>query len=124
MAKATAAPIVRAHQELDATRHTLGRLASIAAQLLMGKHKPSFMPSRDGGDFVTVVHAGQIRLTGRKLEQHVYHDASGYPGGVRTRHLSELLPRDPGTVIRRTVYAMLPKNSFRNARMKRLRVSR
>lgn len=116
--------MVRAHQELDAGEETLGRLASHAARLLMGKHKPSFNPSRDCGDFVTIVGAANIRLTGRKRQQHVYHDHSGFPGGVHTRKLSQLLPQNPGAVIRRTVFYMLPKNRLRQARMKRLRVVR
>ena len=124
MAKIARPPVVRANLELDAREQTLGRRASNAAKLLMGKHKPSFDPSRDCGDFVTVTHADKIRLTGRKLQQHVYHDMSGYPGGIRTRHISEMLPRNPGEVVRRTVYYMLPKNRLRNARMKRLRITR
>lgn len=94
---------------IDATGQPLGRLATQVATYLRGKHKPIYAPHLDVGDFVIVVNASQIRLTGRKLEQKQYYHHSGYPGGMRVRALKHELPRRPEWVIERAVKGMLPK---------------
>src|SRR2546421_12160863 len=95
---------------VDAEGQTLGRLATRIADLLRGKGKPQYTPHVDTGDFVVVVNAERIRVTGRKLEQKVYYRHSGYPGGLRSRTLAEQLERRPEEVIRRAVRGMLPRN--------------
>lgn len=117
------APVTRHHHQLDAAQVRLGRLATAAARLLIGKHKPTYQPNRDDGDFVTVVNAGQLQLSGRKIEQKHYHDMSGFPGGIRERKVSELLVSRPGEIIRRSIYYMIPKNRLHAARMRRLRIT-
>src|SRR2546423_12874364 len=94
---------------LDATGQPLGRLSSQVAIYLRGKHKPIYAPHLDVGDFVIVVNAAKVRLTGRKLEQKRYYHHSGYPGGLRTREVAHELERHPERVIERAVHGMLPK---------------
>ncbi len=95
---------------VDAGGRTLGRLATGIANILRGKHKPTFTPHVDSGDFVVVVNAAQVRLTGRKLEDKVYHRHTGYPGGIRTATASRVLRERPERVLRSAVVGMLPKN--------------
>ena len=95
---------------VDATDQTLGRLATQVATLLRGKHKPTFTPHVDCGDYVIVVNAEKIHVTGRKLDQKVYYRHSGYPGGLKTITLREQLKKRPERVIRLAVHGMLPKN--------------
>lgn len=96
----------------------------MTAGYLIGKHKPSYRPNRDDGDFVTIVNAANLKFTGRKLQQKVYHRMSGYPGGIHTRQASELARRQPTEIIRHSIYYMLPKNRHRAARMRRLTIIR
>lgn len=103
---------------------TLGRLASTAAGYLTGKHKASYEPHRDTGDFVTVTNVGKLKLSGRKLQQKVYHDMSGYPGGIHTRSAKALMVTRPEEIIWRAVRLMLPENKYRQARLRRLHLSR
>ncbi|GAB4411408.1 MAG: 50S ribosomal protein L13 [Anaerolineae bacterium] len=107
---------------IDAKDQTLGRLASRIAVLLRGKHKPIFAPHMDTGDFVIVVNADKIRVTGKKLDQKVYYRYSGYPGGVHARTLREQLARDPERVIRLAVRGMLPKNRLGRHMIRKLKV--
>jgi large subunit ribosomal protein L13 len=107
---------------VDATGKTLGRLASEIAKILMGKHKPTYTPHVDNGDFVVVVNAEKIHVTGKKLEKKVYYWHTGYPGGLKSATLKELLQKKPTEVIRLAVRGMLPKNKLRDRRMKRLKV--
>jgi len=93
----------------DAGDQVLGRFASRVASILRGKHKPTFTPHVDGGDFVVVVNAGQIRLTGRKLQRKEYIRHSGYPGGLRTDTAEQVLQRHPDRVVRDAVKGMLRK---------------
>jgi large subunit ribosomal protein L13 len=107
---------------IDAKDQTLGRLASQVAALLRGKHKPIFTPHMDTGDFVIIVNADKIRVTGKKLDQKVYYRYSGYPGGVHARTLREQLARDPERVIRLAVRGMLPKNRLGRHMIRKLKV--
>ncbi|MCZ7541835.1 MAG: 50S ribosomal protein L13 [Anaerolineae bacterium] len=107
---------------IDAKDQTLGRLATQVAVLLRGKHKPIFAPHMDVGDFVIIVNADKIRVTGDKLDQKVYYRHSGYPGGIKARTLREQLDRYPDRVIRTAVRGMLPKNSLGRAMIKKLKV--
>lgn len=108
--------------EIDATGKVLGRLAAEIARLLMGKHKATYLPNVDAGDTVRVKNADKVKLTGAKIDQKEYHHYSGYPGGLKTRKASELLAKNPGFVLRAAVDRMLPKNTFRARRMKRLTI--
>ncbi len=107
---------------MDAAGHSIGRLASEAAKLLMGKHKPQYEPQKDMGDIVEIRNAAQVRILGNKLEQKTYYHYSGYPGGMKERTLKEVMAKDPSDAIRRAVKNMLPKNRLQNGRMKRLKV--
>ena len=94
----------------DADGQVLGRLATRIATVLRGKHKPSFSPHLDAGDFVIVINAKGVRLTGHKLADKTYFRHSGYPGGIRRASAQELLEKKPARVIREAVQGMLPKN--------------
>ncbi len=107
---------------VDAQGKTLGRLASRIATILRGKHKPAFTPHVDTGDFVIVVNADKIRLTGRKLDQKMYWWHSGYPGGIKGRTARQMLDRKPEEVIRRAVKGMLPKNALGRHMLRKLKV--
>ena len=97
---------------VDAEGQTLGRLATQLADALRGKRKPDFTPHIDTGDFVVVINAEKIRVTGDKLNQKTYWRHSGYPGGVKSRTLAEMLERQPEEVIRRAVRGMRPRNKL------------
>ncbi len=107
---------------VDANDQTLGRLTSKIATLLLGKHKPTFTPGVDTGDFVIVVNADRIRVTGNKMTDKMYYRHSGYPGGLKTISLRDLLARYPERVIQRAVWGMLPHNKYGRALMKKLKV--
>ena len=107
---------------VDADGETLGRLATEIADVLRGKRKPAYTPHVDTGDFVVVVNAEKVRVTGNKLEQKIYYRHSGYPGGLRERTLAEQLQRRPEEVIRKAVKGMLPKNRLAAAQLKKLKV--
>lgn len=107
---------------VDAEGKTLGRLASKIARILMGKHKPYYTPHLDTGDFVIVVNADKIRVTGRKLDQKMYYRYSGYPGGLKSVPLRKQLQTHPDRVIWAAVRNMLPKNKLGRAMLKKLKV--
>ncbi len=107
---------------VDAQGKTLGRLASRIATILRGKHKPDFTPHVDTGDFVIVVNADKILLTGRKLDQKMYWRHSGYPGGIKGRTARQMLERKPEEVILRAVKGMLPKNALGRHMLRKLKV--
>lgn len=113
--------ITRKTITIDATDRSLGRLASEIAQLLRGKHKPSFAPNVDGGDFVTVTNIEKLKFTGNKLEQKVYFRHSLYPGGLKEKLLKEKFADSPANLLTGTVYGMLPKNKLRQHMLKRLK---
>ena len=107
---------------IDATGLTLGRLATQIADTLRGKRKPEFTPHCDVGDFVIVVNAERITVTGKKLEEKRYYRHSGYPGGLRSRTLAEMLERRPEEVIRKAVKGMLPRSRLGRAQLRKLKV--
>ncbi len=107
---------------VDATGMTLGRLASRIATILRGKHKPIYTPHVDCGDFVIVVNADKIHVTGRKLDQKMYYRHSGYPGGLKQISLRDQLDKHPERVIRLAVRGMLPKNRLGRQMIKKLKV--
>lgn len=106
----------------DAQNEVLGRLATKIAQLLIGKHKPSFVPWQDRGDYVVVTNAAKIGVSGRKDKQKIYYRHSGFPGGLKEETLEKLRARKPEEIIKRAVFNMLPKNKLRQGRMSRLRI--
>jgi len=114
--------IVREWHVIDATDKTLGRMSSQIARLLMGKHKPLYTPSQDVGDFVVVINAGKVRVTGNKAGQKLYHRHSGYPGGLKSVTLEKLMQTDPTKVIKHAVNGMLPHTRLGAVMRKRLRV--
>ena len=107
---------------VDATGQTLGRLATQIATALRGKNKPEFTPHCDTGDFVIVVNAEKISVTGKKRQEKRYYRHSGYPGGLRSRTLEEMLARRPEEVIRKAVKGMLPRNRLGRAQLTKLKV--
>ena len=107
---------------VDATGQTLGRLATQIATVLRGKHKPEYTPHCDVGDFVVVVNAEKIAVTGRKREEKLYHRYSGYPGGLRTRTFAEMLERRPEEPLRLAVKGMLPRNRIARAQLRKLKI--
>ena len=107
---------------VDATGQTLGRLATRIADALRGKTKPEYTPHCDTGDFVVVVNAAKIRVTGNKLHDKLYYRHSGYPGGIRSRTLGEMLERRPEEVIRKAVKGMLPRNRLARQQLTKLKV--
>jgi large subunit ribosomal protein L13 len=107
---------------VDARGKTLGRLATQIADMLRGKRKPEYTPHIDTGDFVVVVNAAEIHVTGDKRAAKLYHRHSGYPGGLRTRTLEEMLARRPEEVIRLAVKGMLPRNRLARQQLTKLKV--
>lgn len=107
---------------VDATDVTLGRLASEVAQILKGKRKPQYTPHVDTGDFVIVVNASKIKVTGNKLDDKEYFRHTGHPGGLKSETLGNLLARDPRRVVEKAVKGMLPKNTLGRAMGMKLKV--
>ncbi|MFC2029777.1 50S ribosomal protein L13 [Chloroflexota bacterium] len=116
------AEIERDWYVIDAEGQTLGRLASRIAPILKGKHKPIYTPHLDCGDFVVIVNAEKVRVTGRKLDQKLYHRHSGYPGGLTSITLREQLDKHPERVLYAAVKGMLPKNKLGRRLIKKLKV--
>jgi large subunit ribosomal protein L13 len=109
---------------IDATDQVLGRLATKAARILIGKDKPSFTPYLDSGDHVVIINADKVRLTGNKVEQKVYYSHSGYPGGLKAVPAKRVRESKPDWMIREAVLGMLPKNKLRARRARKLRIYR
>src|SRR5438105_12578616 len=107
---------------VDAEGQTLGRLATQIATVLRGKNKPQYTAHVDTGDFVVVVNAEKIAVTGNKLDQKMYYKHSGYPGGLRSRPLREQLRRQPTEVLRKAVKGMLPRNRLGRAQLGKLKI--
>ncbi len=107
---------------VDADGLTLGRLATLIADTLRGKRKPQYTPHVDTGDFVVVVNAEKIHVTGNKLDQKIYYRHSGYPGGLKERTLREQLERRPTEVLRKAVKGMLPKNRLAAQQLTKLKI--
>jgi len=114
--------ITREWYLVDADGQTLGRLATLIADTLRGKRKPQYTPHVDTGDFVVVVNAEKIQVTGQKLDQKRYYRHSGYPGGLRSRTLREQLERRPTEVLRTAVKGMLPKNRLARQQLTKLKI--
>ena len=119
---ATSADRQRDWYVVDAEGQTLGRLATRIADTLRGKLKPEYTPHVDTGDFVVVVNAEKIHVTGKKREQKRYWRHSGYPGGIKSRSLAEMLDRRPEEVIRKAVKGMLPRNRLARKQLTKLKV--
>jgi len=109
---------------IDGTNQVLGRLATKAARLLIGKDKPVFTPYLDSGDHVVVINADKVKMTGNKVEQKVYHSHSGYPGGLKAVPAKRVRESRPEWVVREAIVGMLPKNKLRARRARKLRVYR
>jgi large subunit ribosomal protein L13 len=107
---------------VDATDKTLGRLSSRIASVLRGKHKPTYTPNVDMGDFVVVLNAGSIKLTGNKTDDKLYHHHTLYPGGIRTKTAKQVLATDPERAIREAVWGMLPKGPLGRRIIKKLKI--
>jgi large subunit ribosomal protein L13 len=107
---------------VDASDQYLGRLATQIAALLLGKHKPNFTPGVDVGDYVVVVNAERIRVTGKKMEEKFYYRHSNYPGGLKTISLRQQLSKHPERVLRSAVWGMLPHNKFGRRLIKKLKI--
>ena len=107
---------------IDARDKILGRLATEVAKLLMGKHKPVFCRHLDNGDFVDVINADKVRVTGNKLKQKLYYSHSGYPGGFKSISLEKMLQTKPARVLEHAVRGMLPNNRLRKGMLKKLNV--
>ena len=107
---------------VDATDLTLGRMASAIAHRLRGKHKPEYTPHVDTGDFIVVINADKVRVTGKKATDKQYYRHSGYPGGIRSMSFEKLQDHDPGRVIRLAVRGMLPRNILGRAMLRKLKI--
>ncbi|MBA3232607.1 MAG: 50S ribosomal protein L13 [Propionibacteriales bacterium] len=114
--------ITREWHVIDATGVVLGRLAVESATLLRGKHKPTFAPHVDGGDFVIVINADKIALSGNKRETKLAYRHSGYPGGLSSTTYGDLLDKDPRRAVEKAVWGMLPKNRLSRQLLKKLKV--
>ena len=107
---------------IDAEEKTLGRLASEIARILRGKNKPQYTPHVDTGDFVVVVNADRVIVTGRKAEQKVYRRHSGYPGGMKETSYEQMMERKPTEILRKAVYGMMPKGRLARQQMRKLKI--
>ena len=116
------ADVKREWHVIDAADKTLGRLCVNIARLLMGKHRPIYTPSQDTGDFVVVINAGKIRVTGKKAQQKMYYRHSGYPGGLKSITLEKMMDKHPTRALEHAVHGMLPHTRLGNKMKKRLRV--
>lgn len=114
--------VTRTWYVVDAAGQTLGRLASAVSQLLKGKHKPTYSPHLDVGDFVILVNADKIAVTGRKMDQKMYYRHTGYPGGLKEINLRDLLKRHPTFAVKHAVKGMLPKNPLGRKMLRKLKV--
>ncbi len=117
-----ASEIKREWHIFDASEQVLGKLATQVASLLMGKHKPAFCRHLDVGDYVVVINAEKVRVTGNKAKLKMYYRHSGYPGGLRSTSLEKMMETHPTRVIEHAVKGMLPHNRLEASMMKRLRV--
>jgi large subunit ribosomal protein L13 len=117
-----ASEIERQWHVIDASDKILGKLATEAAKLLMGKHKPTFSRHLDTGDFVVIINAEKVRFSGKKAEQKLYRSHSGYPGGLKTVSLARMMADNPARVIEHAVKGMLPHNRLGTQMLKKLKV--
>ena len=122
--RAKASEISKDWHVIDAAGRPLGRVATEAATLLRGKHKATYEPHMDDGDFVIIINAGQVRVTGRKESQMAYYRHSGYPGGLKKRSYPEMMERWPDRVLERAVKGMLPGGTLGESMAKHLKIYR
>ncbi|MBL7156138.1 MAG: 50S ribosomal protein L13 [Candidatus Pacebacteria bacterium] len=106
---------------IDVTDKVLGRIATRIALLLRGKHKPSFVLNQDVGDFVVIKNTDKLKFTGKKFDQKIYYHHSGYMGGLKKVPLKKIFNKNPGEILKKAVYGMLPKNKLRPKQIKRLK---
>lgn len=118
----SAKDIKRETHTIDASGKILGRLATEVATILMGKNKPAYVPYLDTGDFVVVIHASKIKVTGKKMKDKIYTRHSGYPGGLKVESFDKMLIRKPEFVIEHAVKGMLPHNRLGGQMIKKLKV--
>ncbi|HSE29606.1 MAG TPA: 50S ribosomal protein L13 [Candidatus Saccharimonadales bacterium] len=116
------AEVTRKWVVVDASEDNLGRVATTVAKYLIGKYKPSYTAHIDGGDFVVVVNAAKVKVSGTKMDDKMYYRHSGFPGGIKERTLKEQLEINPAKVIELAVTGMLPKNKLVDGRLKRLKI--
>jgi large subunit ribosomal protein L13 len=116
------AEVKRAKHVIDAQGKILGQVATEVATLLIGKHKPTFTPHVDGGDFVVVINAKDVVVTGNKPLDKLYYTHSGFPGGIHSQTFGEVMAKYPDRVIRKAVFSMLPDNKLKRLRINRLKV--
>jgi len=109
---------------VDAKGQNLGRLASVVAGILRGKHRPDYTPNVDCGDHVIVVNADQVVLTGKKMQQKKYYSHSQYPGGLKVTSCADLINKKPEFVVKKAIYGMIPHNRLGRAQIKKLKVYR
>ena len=119
--------VPKGHQEsnwilVDAQNHGIGRLATVITAYLLGKHKPTYTPGVEMGDFVIVINASQLKITGKRLDDKNYYHHSGYPGGLKTTNLRDQMKNRPDRVIRAAVWGMLPHNKVGRQIIKRLKI--
>ncbi len=114
--------VERSWYVVDAENRTLGRLASAIAHRLRGKHKPEYTPHVDTGDYIVVVNAAKVRVTGKKETGKIYHRHSGYPGGIRSTSLNKLRQTHPERIVEKAVKGMLPRNPLGRAMFRKLKV--
>jgi large subunit ribosomal protein L13 len=107
---------------VDAEGQTLGRMATVIASRLRGKHKPEYTPHIDTGDFIVVINAEKVHVTGKKATDKIYHGHSGYPGGLKSISFEKLIEKSPEKVIQRAVKGMLPRTALGRAMFKKLKV--
>jgi large subunit ribosomal protein L13 len=107
---------------VDAEGKTLGRLASEISKILQGKHKPIYTPHVDTGDYVIVVNAGKIKLTGKKLADKIYYHHTGYPGGIKSVNALNLMDKNPTALVKKAVKGMMPKNQLNRDALMKLKV--
>ena len=116
--------IDRKYHLFDAKGKVLGRLSTQLARLLMGKHKVSYAPHIDGGDFVIIINSDKVVVTGNKSEKKMYHRFSGYPGGITSINFEDQMKKDSRKIIWQAVYNMLPKNALRGKMLRRLHINK
>jgi large subunit ribosomal protein L13 len=109
---------------IDATGKSPGRLAVEIARILRGKHKVDFSPHKDEGDVVVVENVEKMKITGKKLDTKIYYRHTGYPGGLKETPMRKIFEKDPGEVLKRAVWGMLPKNKLRARMIKRLKIKK
>jgi large subunit ribosomal protein L13 len=107
---------------VDASKETLGRMATRVAQILQGKHKPTWTPHADTGDFVVVINAKDVQVTGKKAQDKVWYDHTRYPSGLKARKYPELREKHPDEIVRRTVRRMMPKTTLGRHMLRKLKI--